>query len=114
MKLVRLSNRLRRMVTFEIPPSCGVDAQDPQKVARMLRSVDPIEGKMKSTLTVEQRAFPTTITLCARGTPGDSVDGLPEGVLRAPSIQSSLRRRPTELVVETYGAPDLSTVIEEN
>ncbi len=102
------------MVTFEIPPSCGVDAQDPQKVARMLRSVDPVEGKVKATLTVEQRAFPSTITLCARGTKGDVAGDLPEGVLRAPSIQAALRRRPTELVVETYGTPDLSTVTEEN
>ena len=102
------------MVTFEIPASCGVDAQAPQKVARMLRSVDPVEGKVRSTLMVEQRAFPSTITLCARGTPADSVDDLPEAVLRAPSIQAALRRRPSELIVESYGAPEPSTVIEEN
>lgn len=101
------------MVHFEIPPSCGVPASDPQKVAKVTRSIDPLGGPMKVELSRETRSFPTTITLCARGTPGDASDFYPESILQAPSIQAALRAQPVELIVERQREPvGVSSVVE--
>lgn len=102
------------MVHFEIPPSCGVPASDPQKVARVTRSIDPLGGPMKVELARETRSFPTTITLCARGTPGDASDFYPESILQAPSIQAALRAQPVELTVERQREPVSVPVVVES
>lgn len=88
------------MVHFEIPPACGVPGSDPQKVAKVTRAIDPLGGPLRVELASEARSFPATITLCARGTPGDKSDPYPEAILQAPSIQAALRAQPVELVVE--------------
>lgn len=101
------------MVHFEIPPSLGISGNDPQKVAKVTRSLDPMGGPMRVDLAVETRSFPATITLCARGTPGDASEPLPEAVLSAPSIQIALRMQPVSLVVEYIAEKASRPVIEE-
>ena len=102
------------MVHFEIPPSCGVPVSDPQKVAKVTRSIDPLGGPMKVELSRETRAFPTTITLCARGTVGDKSDFYPESILQAPGIQAALRAQPVELIVERQRESVSAPVIVES
>lgn len=101
------------MVHFEIPSSLGVPGSDPQKVAKVTRSLDPMGGPMRSDLAVETRSFPSTITLCARGTPGDASEALPEAILSAPSIQIALRMQPVVLVVEYIAEKVSAPVIED-
>ena len=66
----------------------------------MTRAIDPLGGPLVVSLAQETRTFPTTITLCARGTLGDKSDVYPEAILQAPSIQAALRAQPIELIVE--------------
>ena len=50
------------------------------------------------------RQLPQTITLCAKGTPGDRVDRLPEGAARAVDVVAALRRGDIRLTVVEHAA----------
>jgi hypothetical protein len=81
--LIRLQHRAPSLRTYEIPVEHG--GGEAHLLGRVTR-----DGKTGTAgVRVVKAMLPTTITLCARGTDGDTSEPLDEAVLRAPQIDAA-------------------------
>lgn len=92
--MIILRNPLRKLCTYEIPVAIG--GGEPHHVGATVRTKEGDVGLM-----VYRRVLPTTLTLCAAGTPGSESTPLDEAVLKAPQIAAALAARPPALEVVT-------------
>jgi hypothetical protein len=82
---VKISNNVRRMLSFNLVHG------DLLKQVTVRTTVALADGRRyPKTLA---RRLPRDLTLTAKGTPGSSVDGLPDAVLSCPDIANAIKRR---------------------
>lgn len=101
--MIILKNLERAPRVYEIPVAHAPGQQ--QKVGAADRDA---QGNV--TLQVQQRTFPSSVTLMARGTEGDTSEPLPDSVEKAPAIAEAKRARKLEVVK----LPDVSAPAVEN
>lgn len=96
--MIILRNTQRKLRTFEIPVSIG--GGETHHVGATVRTKEGDVGLM-----VYRRQLPTTLTLCAAGTPGSESAPLAEAVLAAPQIAAALAASPPTLEVVPVPVP---------
>lgn len=101
--MIRLRNLEKKMVVFEIPVS--MDGGVRVKRGWQDRAQNDTSGAVTSTLRVEHKAVPTSITLAAAGTEGDLSEPLPDRFALAPIIQAAVTANPPRLKVVAVTAP---------
>lgn len=82
---VKITNNVRRMLAFNLVH------EDLLKQVKVRTTVVVADGRRyPKTLA---RRLPRDLTLTAKGTPGSSVDGLPDAVLACPDVAHAIERR---------------------
>ena len=95
---IRLQHRASQLRTYAIPVEHG--GGEAHALGRVTR--DPSTGA--AGVRVLTATLPTTITLCARSTDGDTSDWLDEAVLKAPAIAAAVAMK-TIVVLRAPEAP---------
>lgn len=110
--MIRLRNLEKKMVVYEIPVS--MDGGVRVKRGWQDRAQNDSTGAITSTLRVEHKAVPTSITLAAAGTEGDLSEPLPDRFTLAPIIQAAVTANPPRLkvVAVTAAAPTPAAPVE--
>lgn len=117
-RTLTIKNRTREQVTLNLPAGLVPELSQPAPTlpseplprARRVgdRRVD-LPGRPSRPVPVAAR-LSGSITLNARGTPGDTRAGLPPSVKRAPEVQAALAADPPRVSVEVLVSDDLPPV----
>ncbi len=84
---IRLQHRAPSLRTYEIPVEHG--GGEAHNLGRVTRDISTGTAGVR----VLKARLPTTITLCAKGTEGDTSEPLDEAVLKAPQIDAAVKAR---------------------
>lgn len=88
---VKLHNYSRRMLVLNLPHE-AVCSEEKCYCSRQVVGVqqhEPVTGE--KSVQAFKRRLASSLTLCAKGTDGDTVGDLPDGVLRAPDVRLAIK-----------------------
>lgn len=88
---VKLQNHSRRMLVLNLPHE-DVCSEEKCHCSRQLVGVQQHDAATgEKTVQAFKRRLAGALTLCAKGTDGDTVSDLPDGVLRAPDVRAAIQ-----------------------